>query len=257
VIGRMFVQAAAGALEGTRSALALRAATRRGARVRVFGWLQVICEGELVVGNGVVFVSSPSPIAIVVPRGGYLTIGDGALLESGVTVRANTRVTIGSRARIGAGSVVDDEAIEPGEESGETSGEIKIGDDAWIEDGVLILSGATVGAAQIVPRGAIVGTRYEEANPPTMRSPPSRAPEANVAVRATHGRIRKVIARVVSAAEGVEPSANLRQLRGWDSLAALRVLVALEKEFAVVLPHDLFSEETTMDRLLPFLAPGA
>lgn len=253
MIGRMFVQAAAGALEGTRSALALRAATRRGARVRVFGGIQVTCEGELVIGNGVVFVSSPSPIAIVVARGGHLTIGDGALLESGVTVRANTRVTIGSRARIGAGSVVDDEAGEPGEESGE----IKIGDDAWIEDGALILSGASVGAAELVPRGAIVGVRYEEPNPPTMRSPPSRAPEANVAVRATHGRIRKVIARVVSAAEGVEPSANLRQLRGWDSLAALRVLVALEKEFAVVLPHDLFSEETTMDRLLPFLAPGA
>jgi acetyltransferase-like isoleucine patch superfamily enzyme/acyl carrier protein len=249
VIGRMFAQVAAGALDGTRSALALRAATRRGARVRVFGWVQVFCEGELVIGNDVVFVSTPAPIALVVARGARLAIGDGALLESGVTIRASTRISIGARARIGAGSVLDDEGVE--------SGDVEVGDDAWIEDEALLMSGASVGPRQVVPRGSIVRGHYEE-SPPTKRSPPTLPPpDTSLAVRATHRRIRSVIARVVPGAREVEPSVNLKLVKGWDSLAALRVLVALEKEFTVVLPHDLFTEETTLDRLLPFLTPSA
>jgi acyl carrier protein len=68
--------------------------------------------------------------------------------------------------------------------------------------------------------------------------------------------VRTVVGRIVAAASEVDAAAVLSHIKGWDSLAALRVLVALEKEFGVVLPHNLFSESPTLANVAPLILGG-
>ncbi len=235
---RALARAAGRALDGIHARLALAGATRVGARVRVFGRPQVSCEGELIVGHDVVFVSSPAPVEMMVARGGRLIIGDGSLIEGGAILRARHRVTIGSRVRIGVGCIVDDDGPLPEE--------ITILDRAWIEDGAVLLPGARVAVGAIVAKGSVVGGDGATAAP-------VRIANDDHAARAIEQRVRAVIVRVVPSASLVERSADLRLFKGWDSLAALRVLVALEKEFAIALPHDLFSQEPRLELAIPLI----
>jgi acyl carrier protein len=225
--GRVFAQALALGFDRMRSGLALRGATRVGAEVRVFGWPRIACEGELVIGRGAVFISSPAPIELLVARGASLVIGDGVVVESGATLRAHGRILVENCARIGVGCVLDDD--------GPPAGNITISQGAWIEDGAILLAGTFVPAGVKVPARSLVSASSR------------RVSLDHAAVhRDAHGsdldnRIRQVVTRVVPAAREAQSGEDLSRIRGWDSLSALRVLVALEKEFAMALPLDLLA----------------
>lgn len=213
------------ALDEVRNRFALRRATRVGDKVRVFGWPSVVCDGELAIGSGVLLVSTPAPIHLVVAAGASLVIGDGSVIESGVTVRARRRVVIGNCARLGPGCIVDDEGSDQG---------ITIAGEAWIEEGAVLLGGTVVSARSHVPRGAVVAAgQAAEADSPR--------PSASDAEPELDERVRKTLMRVVPGARQASPDEDLSRLKGWDSLCALRAVVALEKEFGVVLQHDLLA----------------
>jgi acyl carrier protein/acetyltransferase-like isoleucine patch superfamily enzyme len=236
MLGRAIVRATIRALDAARAHVALASATRVGADVRVFGWPSVASEGELIVERGVVIVASPSPVEILVALGATLTIGEGAVLESGATLRVSHRVVVGRSVRVGRGCVIDDD--------GSGADGIEIGDDAWLDDGALVLGDARIAArARVTCETALVRTSTAEV-PDAARS--SRLLEDD-------SRLRHVVARVVPGALDVSCDADLRHIAGWDSLAALRVLVALEKEFRVTLPQDLFATEHSLESLVPLL----
>jgi acyl carrier protein/carbonic anhydrase/acetyltransferase-like protein (isoleucine patch superfamily) len=228
------------AVDALRTRVALAGATRVGADVRVLGWPSIASDGELIVERGVVLVASPSPIELLVASGARLVIGEGSVLESGATLRAQRQVVVGRGVRIGAGCVIDDE--------GSDAGGIEIGDDAWLEDGALVLGGARVAARARMTRGAALDARraipIDRAADAADRSPQS----------ADDAHVRQIVARVLPGALGVSSDTDLRCIAGWDSLAALRVLIALEKEFRVNLPHDLFATARTLQSVVPLLA---
>jgi maltose O-acetyltransferase len=221
------------ALDAVQSRVALRAASQIGAGVRIFGWPRVANEGHLVIGAGAVLVSRPAPVQIVVDRGAAVTVGEQALVESGATLRARYRVSIGARARIGAGCVVDDE--------GQEATEIIVGDAAWIEDGAILLAGARVPAGARIARTVVGAGRPVTVGKPTGNG---HIPDS------LQERVRKVLGRIVPAVMRVDVHHDLNGVRGWDSLSALRALVALEKEFSVVLPQDLFASKPRIDSIL-------
>jgi acyl carrier protein len=196
---RAFARIASGAMDRIRSHVALADAASVGAGVRVFGSLQLRCDGDLVVGPGVVFVSTPVPIRIIVDPGAKLVVGAGSVIESGAVLRAHGSVVIGRNVRVGAGRTVDDEGVAEG---------FALPEGTWLDDAAA--SATAEVAAHDDPR-----------------------------IDAIEDRIRGVIGRVVPGASQVERGADLRLFKEWDSLAALRVLVALEREFRVTLPHDL------------------
>jgi acyl carrier protein/acetyltransferase-like isoleucine patch superfamily enzyme len=245
MIGRGVAQAAVRAFDGMRSRVALREATRVGDDVRVFGWPRVANEGELVIGGGVALVSSPSPVELLVAAGGSLIIGDAALIESGVAIRARGRIRIGSGARIGAGCIVDDDG--PG------TNEISVADGAWIEDGVVLLAGAHVAAGSILERRVISSAPPGLLPASSRSSPPPYSGEDGAMALDVDRRMRAVLARLIIGAGNVHRNASLTELKGWDSLAALRVLVGFEKEFGVVLPHQLFGQEPTIESITPVI----
>lgn len=208
------------AAENARIRAALRGATRVGASVRVLGWPSIACEGELVIGARVVFVSTPGAVTLVVERGASIEIGDETLLESGATIRARKRVVVGAGARIGVGCVIDDAASD--------APELRIEAGAWLADGAIIDGRAVTASAKSNGANGLSG---------------------NSANGHADARLRAVIASIVRHAARIGTSDDLRQMPGWDSLAALRVVVALEKELGVMLPHDLFAQPRTLDAL--------
>jgi len=189
---RSLVRVSAKWTEDARAHLALRKAARVGRGVRVYGRVNVVCHGTLVVGDRVVIVSTPSPVTIVVERGAVLEIGDDACVESGSVLRARRRVLVDRGTRVEAGSVIDDMARGDGELRVSTTG------------------------ARTAPRLA---------------------------------RIRAVMASVVPAVRDVGPADDVRHAPGWDSLAALHVIVALERELDVHLPHDFFAHARTLESI--------
>jgi acetyltransferase-like isoleucine patch superfamily enzyme/acyl carrier protein len=239
-LGRALAKATLRAADAVRARIALAGATRVGADVRVLGWPSIASDGELIIERGVVLVATPSPVELLVARGARLVIGQGSVLESGATLRVQNQIVVGRGVRIGAGCVIDDE--------GSDAGGIEIGDDAWLGDGALVLGGARVSARARVTRGAALDERQairvdratEEADPA-----PGSADDAHV---------RQIVARVLPSALGVSSDTDLRCIAGWDSLAALRVLIALEKEFRVSLPHDLFASARSLQSVVPLLA---
>jgi acyl carrier protein/acetyltransferase-like isoleucine patch superfamily enzyme len=231
VIARALLQG----VDQARNRLALRAATSVGFNVRIFGWPRVACEGILEIGNGVVLVSSPSPIQLISGEGATLVVGDEAVLESGATIRARGRVTIGTRVRLGAGCIVDDE--------GSTEG-ITIGSGAYVEDGAVLLGGTTVAAGATVLKGAVMAEAASFAPSDLARTifAPGGAK--------IDDRVRAVVTRIAPAVELASSDQDLSQIKGWDSLCALRVVVALEKEFGVMLPHDLLAAQPRIESMV-------
>jgi acyl carrier protein len=237
MLARTFAQIVVGALDEARSRVAFRSVTRLGTDTKLFGWPRVANEGALVIGSGVSLVSAPSPVNLVVAPGGSLVIGDRALIESGAAIRARGRVVIGSGARVGAGCIVDDEGTE--------AGEISIGDGAWLEEGAVLLAGTRVAP------GTVFRRRPTDAARPSRRSDAPHSSES--ASHDAEQRVRAVLERLVAGASTVDRTASLSLMEGWDSLAALRTLVALEKEFAVMLPHQLFAKHPTLESVMPVI----
>ena len=202
--------------DAARVRVALRGATRTERGVRVFGWPSVVNEGHLRIGARVLILSTPAAVTLVVERGGSIEIGDDAILESGVTVRARRRIVIGRAARLGAGCVIDDSQSD--------APELSIDAGAQLADGVIVDGSSSL--REGLRPGAAVGRD------------------------ATAERVRAVMADIVAALATVDGGLDLRGVEGWDSLAALRVVVALEKELGVQLPYDLFAAPRTLDSVV-------
>lgn len=176
-----------------------------------------------------------------------------------VSDRTRARVAFGRRVGrnvriVGRASVVRDGEISVGDDVvivsspapvtivAHEGASIEIGDGAVIESGaiirahdhVVIPAGAKIAAGSIIDDEVIV----EDAAPATGTS---------------IGRVREIVSSVVEAARDAGAAIDLRTLEGWDSLAALRVIVSLEKELDVVLPHDLFAEPRTLASLAIFV----
>src|SRR5580658_2096728 len=186
MLARALAKLALRAADAARARVALAGATRVGAGVRVLGWPIVISEGHLVVERGVVFVARPSPVEILVARGASVFIGAGSVLESGATLRARHRLVIGRNVRVGVGCIIDDD--------GPDVGGVEIGDDAWLDDGALVVSGARVATRARVTRGTTPGSGDATSAAPV--------PDARGAVPLGEGddRVRHVIAHVVPSA---------------------------------------------------------
>jgi len=208
--GRVIAHKVRDVSDRTRARVALGSDV--GTDVRIVGIPSVVRHGALRVGSGVVIVSVPAPVTIVVHTGASIVIEDGVTIESGAVLRASKRIVIGAGAHVGAGVIIDDEASDE---------ELRIAAGAVLGDGALYANDA-----QAVP---------EKVN--------------SVHDAARLDRIRAVVADITEAAKTLDSSADMRTLPDWDSLLALRVIVALEKELGTTLPHDLFAQPCTIESI--------
>jgi acetyltransferase-like isoleucine patch superfamily enzyme len=138
--------------------LYLRAADVVGPHARTLGRPRIINLGRLEIGADVLVRSMIVPVEIGTGPNGVVRIGDGVRLNYGVSVYAETAVTIGDRVRMGPYvMIVDTDFHDPYERSVRQPGSpVVIEDDAWIGAKASILKGVRVGRGSIVGVGAVV-----------------------------------------------------------------------------------------------------
>jgi acyl carrier protein len=58
-------------------------------------------------------------------------------------------------------------------------------------------------------------------------------------------------------AKDIGPDAAMGKTRGWDSMAQVDLILALEEKYKVQVPPDLFGQLTTVPVILEFINGGA
>ncbi|HEY2369378.1 MAG TPA: phosphopantetheine-binding protein [Polyangiaceae bacterium] len=168
-----------------------------------------------------------------------------------------------TRARVAFGRRVGKNVRIVGRASVVHDGEIRVGDDVVIVSSpapvtIVAHQGASIeiGDGAIIESGAVIRAHDHVVIAPGARIAAGTiiddevAAAEEVAVSSTAlDRVRAIVAGVVTAAEEAGSGTDVRTLVGWDSLTALRVIVSLEKELGVTLPHDLFAEPRTLASL--------
>lgn len=219
--------------------LVLRGATRVGRDARVRGLAHVENLGELVVGDGLRLAALPVRSHLVVAPGARLTLGHDVHVGHGVAIACHAAVTVGDGARLGPYvMVMDTDFHEAGDHaSAGQARPVRIGAGARLGARVTVLRGSSVGdGARVlpgsvvsgdVPAGAVVG-----GVPARVLAGGGAPADRDVASAA------EVLARTFGLASPPPPHAQPAQVPGWDSLGALKLLLALEEAFDVTLVED-------------------
>jgi acetyltransferase-like isoleucine patch superfamily enzyme/acyl carrier protein len=217
----------------------LAACTSVGARPVVTGAPHIANGGRIEVGADVVLASQPLPSHLVVSAGGDLTIGDRVRIGFGAAISCQQRVRIGDDTFLGpyvslADSdfhVVGDRAASPEPRPVDIGRRVRIG------ARVMILPGTTIGDDVEVAAGSVVGGTVPAGS--RVAGVPAR-PIA--AADDSGGSTADVVLALVQRTLALPDLPVLEQARDeiaeWDSLGALRILIALEEDLGVRLGEE-------------------
>jgi maltose O-acetyltransferase len=135
----------------------LRSCRSVGAKVRVFGKVQIHGGQGITIGNRVRIRGTHVPVELA-STGGALIIGDNCFINSGCSICAQRAITIGNNVAIGNYTLIMDTDFHNVEDHTKPSiaKAVTIKDDVWIAARVTILKGVTIGAGAVVAAGAVV-----------------------------------------------------------------------------------------------------
>ncbi|MGV3722006.1 MAG: acyltransferase [Actinomycetota bacterium] len=136
----------------------LRRCTSTGSLCRVDGRVLVCNAGELHLGERVRIRASHVPVELGALPGGTLRIGDRTFINSGVSIYAQSLVTIGRDCAIGNYSLIMDTDFHvPGNLLARPLAHpVVIEDGVWLGARVTVLKGVTIGRGAVVAAGAVV-----------------------------------------------------------------------------------------------------
>ena len=134
----------------------------RGRHVHVGGPVMVANRGDIRIGAHAVFVGGMIPTAMACGPGASIEIGEGTILNYGVSLDSTISIEVGSGCRFGSLVRVSDH--------GATTGRIVIGNDVWIAHGATIEPGVTIGSGSVISAGSRV-TSHVPANSLAIGSP--------------------------------------------------------------------------------------
>jgi len=138
-----------------------------------------------------------APVRLAAASGATLRIGRGALVNFGVSISAEDRVTLGDHVRLGPYVTIadhDGDAGETGATGDPRARPVTIGDGVWLAARVRVSKGAVIGAGAVVtagshvtgeiPPGALAGgvparvlERRQDAEAPREKPPAAPVPE--------------------------------------------------------------------------------
>ena len=121
-----------------------------GEGVSATGWVRTEGPGTIRFDSGTTFLGGMVPSEVISHSGATLQIGEGGLVNYGVSLEAHHHgITIGRRCLLGSFVRVSDQG------SGRAA-PVVIGDDVWLAYGVIVEPGVTVGAGSVVAAGSVV-----------------------------------------------------------------------------------------------------
>jgi acetyltransferase-like isoleucine patch superfamily enzyme/acyl carrier protein len=235
-------------------AVRLRGVTRVGRNARVEGTPFIHNEGSIVIGNDLRLSSVPVQSHLVTRGHGRITIGDGVHVGSGAAVASEASIAIGDGVSLAAGCMLLDTDFHGSDDYAKASeaSPIVIEAGASLGRGVVVLKGTRIGRGARVAAGSVVSGIV--AAGAVVSGVPARVHRATAArqgdIPGEPGdvleRVRTVVSEVFSASRPVEPSDGPATIPSWDSLGALRLLLALEEELRVVLADDVLRNAQTV-----------
>jgi len=144
----------------TKARWQLRRVNTLGTNVRMYGSAYVSNEGQINLGDKVLFIAGPVPVELTTRSGGVIDIGRSSDFNYGCIIVAHKRVSIGERCRFGYYVIIldtDMHRLEP-ERRGEVPepAPVTIENDVWVGSRAMIMPGVTLGAGCVVAAGSIV-----------------------------------------------------------------------------------------------------
>ena len=226
------------------AALWLRRCDAIGAGAALVGRPWIENRGRLVIGDRLRLASVPVQSHLVVAPGGTLEIGDDVTIGYGAALEAHVCVQIGPGSRLGPFvSIADTDFHVAGQpEARPDSTPILLGRDVRLGSRVTVLRGAVVGDGARVLAGSVVSGEVPAGA--TVGGVPARPVGAGLQPAAGDpaADVPRVVAETLALPELPSLEQGPNELSGWDSLGALRLLLALEERFGVTL------DETAMPR---------
>jgi acetyltransferase-like isoleucine patch superfamily enzyme/acyl carrier protein len=219
------------------AAFRLRAVDRLGVRARVTGRPFIVNQGKIRIGRDFHLVAQPATSHLVA-MGGLLEIGDRVQIACGASITALQRIRIGDDTQIGPYAVIIDSDFHVvGNRSAHATPQpIWIGRNVTIGHRVTILRGATIGNGVRVESGSVVSGNVPDGA--VVAGVPA-APVMALRGSATGEDLRLDVAEVVQRVFGlpVPPlsSDGPDTIPAWDSLGALKLLLAIEQAFDITL----------------------
>jgi len=218
----------------------LRACSSLGARATVGGSPIVRNLGELVIGDDFRLSSAPVRSHLVVL--GSLHIGNRVRIEAGAAIACLGAIEIGDDVSIGKIALIFDSNFHETDDFGKMSvpQPIRIERNVRIGHRVAILPGSSIGAGTVVASGSVVSGRVRENA--IVEGNPARARVDRDSSDAAAASADRDMARFVMRVLGLPSLPDLgdgpAQIAQWDSLGALRLIVALEETFGVALSEE-------------------
>jgi acetyltransferase-like isoleucine patch superfamily enzyme/acyl carrier protein len=243
------VRAATLAWRRATARLRLRAITSVGARAEVHGRPSIRNLGRIVIGDDLRLASRPSPSHLVTGPQGVIEIGHGVSIGSGAALASERLIHIGDGVQLGRGVMIMDTDFHDTRDLSEPSASVPviIEEQARIGERVTILKGAHIGAGARVAPGSVVSgfiaAGAAVAGVPARPAPSGKGTSARAASpEAVLDRVRTIVAETFAVDRPLQPGDGPAEIAGWDSLGALRLLLALEDEFDVVLGEERLHE---------------
>lgn len=235
----------------TDTGLAFRGRGIRGLWVRTMrGWASdarapiVFCQGQLDMGRNVVVTSRPSSTHLVVGPHGHLELRDGVQIGQGVGLSCYGSIVIGEHAVIGPYTLVADSDfhVVGNPDAPPEIRPVSIGKRTRIGAHSVILPGAVLGDDVTVAPASVVSGHVRSGQ--TVAGNP-----ADVVTSAQSGAPR-ALSLLVTELFGLDapatPETAVSDLPGWDSLAALRLLLTIEAEYHVIIDERQLSTLLTV-----------
>jgi maltose O-acetyltransferase len=246
------------------TARSLRAVDRLGSNVTLFGAPHIENLGRIEIGEDVAISSVPVQSHLVAGPGATLRLGARVTIGSGAAIAAHRSVEIEDDAHLGDGVVIMDTDFHDTKDHAAAGAAepVVVGAGARIGDRVTVLKGSRIGRGARVASDSVVAGEIPDGA--TAAGSPARVTrrEAGLANGAggrspSRADVPERVAAVVAATFHV-PSVSLDDgpftIRGWDSLGSLRLLVALEDAFGMVLPEAMLPQAKTVGAIAEQIA---
>jgi acetyltransferase-like isoleucine patch superfamily enzyme/acyl carrier protein len=222
--------------------LRLRGCDRVGPGVRLDGAPAVDNAGRLLLGRDVWISSRPVQTHLVVAPGATLELGDGVVVGHGAALAAFAQVRIGDGARLAPfASISDTDFHVAGRRDARPEATpVLIGKGVRLGSRVTVLRGATIGDGAVVAAGSVVSGHVPPGAsvggvPARLLAPGGAAPASE---DGSLDRLPAVVAEALGLRQPPPLSAGRAGMPEWDSLGALRVMLAVEEAFDVTLDED-------------------
>jgi acetyltransferase-like isoleucine patch superfamily enzyme/acyl carrier protein len=230
----------------------LRGIDRIGRGSVISGRLHIANDGWIVIGEDCRIASHPTQSHLVVMPGGEITIGNRVVISYGAAISAIRAIEIGDDTRIGPFCVIlDNDFHKVGDRhSSGLAAPVQIGRGVTIGARVTMLRGTRIGdGARILSGSTIYGAIAGGA---VVAGVPARA----VGKENAKGdpAVSAVVMRVFGLGQPPAASDQLAQIPAWNSRAAVRLLLALEETFGVILDANRIGTAISVGALSALIA---